>query len=150
MLLIKHATEIVHYIDGGNCNESAPLYHHFKAHRGVHIFLGKNQLQRKRPSKSKMKMDVEKKPTITVWNYECTIPTSPFTCNVFAGHVYYNQGFTHSPLRDKEQELFTSSRILILQFAPDSVQFDIISCMTIKLFNCLIFNPGLLNDIDNP
>ena len=35
------------------------LYHHFKAHRGVHIFLGKNQLQRKRPSKSKMKMDVE-------------------------------------------------------------------------------------------
>ena len=60
MLLIKHATEIVHYIDGGNCNESAPLYHHFKAHRGVHIFLGKNQLQRKRPSKSKMKMDVER------------------------------------------------------------------------------------------
>ena len=44
------------------CNELAPLCHHFKAHRGVHIFLGaRNQRKRKRPPKSKTKMDGERR-----------------------------------------------------------------------------------------
>ena len=111
------------------------MCHHFKAHRGVHIFLGaRNQLKRKGPPKSKIKMDGERRTRLFPFDGTTRVQLRGHPEHL--PHMCIINIWIYTLIPEGERmgfELPISSRACSTVYPIlDCVQSDIISCMTIN------------------